>query len=264
MLLGREKEVSIFFSDVRNFTSISEQLGSAERLIKMLNIYMTPMVDAIVEEKGTVDKFIGDAIMAYWNAPNDVKNHADAAVTASLHQLERLPEVNKKIEKEFGITIDFGMGINTGIATVGEMGSSGRSDYTVIGDSVNLASRLEGLCKPYGVRLIISEFTKVQLQNVYFIRELDLVRVKGKEEPVAIYEVMGFDDDERVDQKKLETYNRALALYKEAKFDQAKLLFDDLNSVQEHKLYAMYSERCQHYIQNPPEDFDGVYTFTTK
>jgi adenylate cyclase len=114
------------------------------------------------------------------------------------------------------------------------------------------------------VRLIISEFTKVQLQNVYFIRELDLVRVKGKEEPVAIYEVMGFDDDERVDQKKLETYNRALALYKEAKFDQAKLLFDDLNSVQEHKLYAMYSERCQHYIQNPPEDFDGVYTFTTK
>lgn len=265
VLAGKESEITVFFSDVRSFTTISEHLGSAEKLIKLLNIYMTPMVEKIVEQYGTVDKFIGDAIMAYWNAPKVLEHHQDAAVTASLNQLKALPEVNKEIKALFGIEIDFGIGLNTGIATVGEMGSTGRSDYTVIGDPVNLGSRLEGLCKPYGVRLIISEFTKAGLTKEYVIRDLDLVRVKGKTEPVAIYEVIDFGKASGELQAELDLYNKALINYRSSHFEEAIADFKELDEKYAGtKMYPMYVERCEQYMLNPPENFDGVYTFTTK
>jgi len=265
VLAGKESEITVFFSDVRSFTTISEHLGSADKLIKLLNIYMTPMVEKIVEQYGTVDKFIGDAIMAYWNAPKVLEHHQDAAVTASLNQLKALPEVNKEIKELFGIEIDFGIGLNTGIATVGEMGSTGRSDYTVIGDPVNLGSRLEGLCKPYGVRLIISEFTKSGLTKEYVIRDLDLVRVKGKTEPVAIYEVIDFGKASLELQAELDLYNKALINYRNSHFKEAIVDFKELDKKYlGTKIYPMYVERCEQYMLNPPENFDGVYTFTTK
>ena len=174
-LEGQEKEITVFFSDVRGFTNISEAMGDAKSLIKFMNEIMEPMTEIIIDEKGTVDKYIGDAIMAYWNAPLDVKDHADRAVRASLRQLHKLKSLNDKLRQnpEFKNVIDMsdnnnipivdiGIGLNSGVAIVGEMGSSIRSDYTVIGDPINLGARLESLCKYYNSRLI---FLTLQKKN---------------------------------------------------------------------------------------------------
>lgn len=186
---AKQREVSIFFSDIRGFTSISEKLNDPKKLIEFLNIYMTPMTEIITESNGTVDKFIGEAIMAYWNAPNDVENHADVAVQSAVKQIKELKKVNKKLESLGFPSIDIGIGINTGDVVVGEMGSSGRSDYTIIGDSVNLGSRTEGLCKTYKAQILITEFTKQKLKKEYNIEFVDEVKVKGKEKEVKIYKV---------------------------------------------------------------------------
>jgi adenylate cyclase len=240
-----EREVSIFFSDVRAFTTISEQLGSPKRLIELLNDYMTPMVDIIIKQEGTVDKFIGDAIMAYWNAPNDVVDHADKAVRSAIEQINVLHALNSQLQKRFGLEINIGIGIDTGIATVGEMGSQGRSDYTIIGDHVNLASRLEGLNKLYGTTIIISSFTKAQLKDNYLIRPLDIVRVKGKREAVEIYEVIAREPDTQL-AKELETYAEALLHYREHRLQKSAELFETLHRTHtESTLYALYSDRCQ-------------------
>jgi len=263
----KEKEITILFSDIRDFTSISEQLGSAKMLIQLLNEYMTPMVDIITKYKGTVDKFIGDAIMAYWNAPIDVKNHADKALQSAIEQIFALENLNKKLTQEKKPNIRIGIGINTGVSVVGEMGSTGRSDYTCIGDAVNLASRAEGLCKPYGSSIILSEFTKNALQEKeYLFRELDTVRVKGKKKPITIYECMGYKNKYWVNfnEENNKIYIQALQHYKNAHFKEALQLFEKLNSLNEEKLYKLYIERCEHYIKHKPENFDGVFTFITK
>lgn len=186
-----EKEITIFFSDIRNFTALSEAAGAPKHLIHLMNAYMDPMSQIIIRSGGTVDKFIGDAIMAYWNAPLSIENHADKAVSAALEQLHYLPKLNAllKTNPEFAQIvsmseakavpiIDIGIGINTGLAIVGEMGTSSQSDYTVIGDAINLGSRLESLCKYYNSHLTISNFTKSLLKGSYIFRFLDLVTVK--------------------------------------------------------------------------------------
>jgi len=264
ILIGQEKEISIFFSDVRSFTKISEQLGSPTKLIDLLNIYMTPMVDEIMKNTGTVDKFIGDAIMAYWNAPHSVEKHADKAVISALNQMQQLVIVNKQLDEKYQIPIDIGIGINTGVATVGEMGSAGRSDYTIIGDSVNLASRLEGLNKMYGSHIIISEFTLAQLTGDYLIRELDLVQVKGKLKPVTIYEVVDYATENSISDKELAAYQKALSDYRDSQFESALEQFESLNQDHSGTLYQLYIERCNAYIHNPPKDFNGVFIQTTK
>ena len=190
LLEPKEREVSIFFSDIRGFTTISEKLKNPKKVIEFLNLYMTPMTQIITKNRGTVDKFIGDAIMAYWNAPLEVKNHADEAVKSAIEQIKELKKLNEKLKEKGFSPIDIGIGINTGLAVVGEMGSSGRSDYTIIGDSVNLASRVEGLCKTYKTQILITEFTKNSLQNEYEIEFVDEVKVKGKVELVKIYKVI--------------------------------------------------------------------------
>jgi adenylate cyclase len=272
VLAGKEKEVTVFFSDVRGFTSISEAMPSAAHLIEYLNEYMDPMVDCILKTDGTIDKFIGDAIMAYWNAPQDVEDHADKALIATINQLRAIVPLNEKLKAEGKPLIDIGIGLNTGIATVGEMGSTGRSDYTVIGDPINLGARLESLCKSYGARVIISEFTKNQLKQNYIIKELDMVKVKGKTEPVKIYEVMDFYTDyEHHDKNRIiqevEDFNRAVGLYRDSKFEEALDVFKQVDSREDKcnkKVCATYIERCEHYIQEPPVNFDGVFTHTTK
>ncbi len=260
----KEKFVTIFFSDIRGFTTLSEVMGSPKALIGLLNEYMTPMVDIIVESKGTVDKFIGDAIMAYWNAPNEVLNHEDAAVTSAVKQIKALKELNERLLKEGKPTIEIGIGINTGDVTVGEMGSYGRADYTIIGDPVNLASRLEGLNKPYHSHIIISEFTKAGLKQEYVIRELDLVKVKGKNEPVEIFEVLDFGTPNAEFLQEYGKYKEALGLYKNSRFNEALEILKELFAKTNTYLYTVYIERCEHFIANPPENFDGVFTFTTK
>ena len=184
-----KKEVSILFSDIRNFTSISEEL-EPKLLIKMLNSYMEPMVESITKHKGTLDKFIGDAIMAYFNAPLHVENHADMAVLSALEQIKKLKELNIILKKEFNIELKIGIGINSGSAIVGEMGTKQRSDYTVIGDSVNIASRVEDLTKNYDANIIITQETKDLLKYEYEFKELDTIVVKGKHQKITIYEVL--------------------------------------------------------------------------
>jgi len=286
------KEITVFFSDVRGFTNISEAMPSASILIKFLNEYMDPMTDIIIKENGTVDKFIGDAIMAYWNAPGDVPDHATRAVIATLEQLHYLDELNKKIEadsrfeavvemsKQNNIPIiDIGIGLNTGVAVAGEMGSSQRSDYTVIGDPVNLGARLESLCKYYNSKCNISNFTKAQIsQDDYIFRFLDLVTVKGKKEPIEIWQIIDYNRDEnkyhklydvsraRLDEE-LEHYHKAVALYKEAKFTQALEIFKDMQNWEDKtnkNIYNIYIQRCEHYIEQPPKNFNGVFVHTTK
>ena len=285
-----EKEVTVFFSDVRNFTNISESMPNANTLIEFMNEYMDPMTEIIIDEKGTVDKFIGDAVMAYWNAPGSVPDHADRAVTATMKQLYKVKELNKFIEKderfqatvqmckEKGIPpIDIGIGLNSGEVVVGEMGSTRRSDYTIIGDPVNLGARLESLCKHYGSKCNISNFTKWKLEGDYIFRFLDIVTVKGQTHPVQIWQVIDFDNDgegeklydvtrERLDEE-LFTYHRALDLYQHGEFEESLEIFKEMDAWEDKtnkNIYKIYIERCEHYIEHPPKDFDGVFRWTTK
>ena len=257
-----ERDVTVFFSDIRSFTNISEAMESPSRVIRLLNRYMTPMVDLIVKEHGTVDKFIGDAIMAYWNAPNLVEAHADKAVRSALEQIERLESFNEQLQKEFGVSVRIGIGINSGVVTIGEMGSEGRSDYTIIGDHVNLASRLEGLNKLYGSTIIISEHTKALLEGMYPMRPLDIVRVKGKSQAVEIYEVLPpFADAKHAT---LEAYLEALGLYRDGETAAALEAFEKLLEVDPDPLYTLYAERCRHLLAHPEEPFDVVETRLNK
>ncbi len=287
---GAEREITVFFSDVRGFTNISEAMGNAKSLIKFMNEIMEPMTEIIIQEDGTVDKYIGDAIMAYWNAPLDVENHADRAVTASLRQLHNLKNLNAKLRKnpEFkNVTkmadenniplVDIGIGLNSGIAIVGEMGSTKRSDYTAIGDPINIGSRLESLCKYYSSRLNISNYTKNMLTGKYIFRFLDLVTVKGKVEPLEIWQVHDFDSEEEDEPlfysskkellRELDFYHKAIDLYKTEKFEDALNIFKVLNEWENKsnlRIYDIYIERCEHYMEFPPENFNGVFVHTTK
>ncbi|KIM09850.1 MAG: adenylate cyclase [Sulfurovum sp. FS06-10] len=286
---GREKEITVFFSDVRNFTRISEAMGDPKHLIHFMNAYMDPMSEIIIQSGGTVDKFIGDAIMAYWNAPLDMSDHAEKAVMASLQQLHRLKQLNEtlRLNPEFtnvvsmadtqGIPIiDIGIGLNTGLAIAGEMGSTHRSDYTVIGDAINLGSRLESLCKYYHSHLTLSHFTKEKLKGAYIFRFLDLVTVKGKNEPVEIWQIHDFDTEmdtylfnttREAIKNELSSYHEAIDLYKKSSFQEALTLFQTLDALENktnNAIYSIYIQRCLHYIEIPPQDFNGVYVHTTK
>jgi len=286
---GDQKEITVFFSDVRNFTNISEAMGNPKSLIKFMNQIMEPMTKIIIEENGTIDKYIGDAIMAYWNAPLDVPNHADQAVIASLRQLHHLQELNTQLRNypEFSNVVkmadnenipivDIGIGLNSGEAIVGEMGSNQRSDYTVIGDPINVGARLESLCKYYNSRLNISGYTKNMLKGKYIYRFIDLVTVKGKSEPLEIWQIHNFDDEttkplfytNKTDLlKELDLYHQAIELYKSEKFQEALEIFQEINSWENKsnfRVYGMYVERCLHYIEIPPKNFNGVFVHTTK
>ena len=191
---GERREISVFFSDIRGFTTLSETL-SAEELVSVLNEYLSTMTNSLIEYKGTIDKYMGDAIMAFWGAPLPLEEHAYYACIASLVQIEKLKILQKSWEKRKLPYIDIGIGLNTGSAVVGNMGSSYRMDYTCMGDSVNLGSRLEGSNKNYGTKIIISEYTYEKVKDKVYTREIDLVRVKGKNHPVRIYELLGLVND---------------------------------------------------------------------
>jgi len=262
LVASREVEASIFFSDIRGFTTISEKIGSPDKLIHMLNDYMTPMVDNIVNHKGTIDKFIGDAIMAYWNAPVAVTNHADKAVKSAIEQIEMLVAINRKITPKYDVQIAIGIGVHTGVVTAGDMGSNGRSDYTIIGDNVNLASRLEGLTKQYGAQILISEATRKLLKGVYTIRPMDLVEVKGKSEAVEIHEVIC--NNKNISDAEMQTYLQATELFRDAKVESAYKLYSQLQEKYPSTLYTLYIARCKHFLENPTLEFTPVLTMTTK
>ena len=263
LLIGKKQNATILFSDIRSFTSISERL-SAEELVTSLNTYFNVMVGIIMEHKGIIDKFIGDAIMALFGAPVQYGDDPRQAVMTGLSMIHALKGFNKNQVRIGRPVFKIGIGLNTGDVVVGNIGSNQKLEYTCIGDAVNLASRLEGLTKVYGVPIIISEFTLNQLGATVHARELDAVRVKGKVQPVRIYEP--YDDIADGASGGYETFNEAINLYRSRNFEGALKLFNVSKNILENDMpSALYIDRCRELIQHPPaEDWDGVYTAKTK
>lgn len=261
---GKRKAMSVLFSDIRGFTSLSEKLTATE-LKSLLNRYFSPITKTIFEHQGTIDKYVGDMVMAFWNAPLDVKDHALLAVKSGFSMLKITDELSQSFVAEGLPAIDIGVGINTGEMNVGDMGSVYRRAYTVLGDAVNLASRLESLTKYYGVRFLVSQSTAQQCQGVRF-RSVDKVRVKGKTEAVTLYEPIDPDLLTRPDVVvALQQHEQAIALYLQQNWNEAKLLWTKLQQQKDHKLYALYLERLDQYLQHPPgAEWDGVYTHADK
>ncbi|GAB6076805.1 CHASE2 domain-containing protein [Desulfurobacterium crinifex] len=259
---GEKREITVLFSDIRGFTSLSEKL-SPDRLVKLLNTYLTPMTDIVLKNRGMLDKYIGDAIMAIWNAPMEIEDHREKALITGFEMIKKLNEVNKILKQEDFPEIKIGIGINTGEAVVGNMGSEKRFEYTAIGDTVNLASRLEGLNKLYMMGetgVLTSEFTALPVKDKDFpflIIEVDMVRVKGKKKPVRIFTLL--EKGDKTEEIK-EVYEKALSLYREVQFKEALKLFSKI----EFNPAKVMAERCRELLQNPPEEWDGVYTAKTK
>jgi len=265
-LEGEEKEMSIMFADIRSFTSLSEKLTPTQ-VTMLLHDYFTPVTRSIIKNHGTLDKFIGDAVMCFWNAPLDVKDHQKLAVKTGFEMLDSLVGLNQIFIDKYGIEIDIGIGIHVGRCRVGNMGSADLFDYTIIGDNVNLTSRLEGLTKFYGVKLIVSQPITACLPDTMLYQELDQVRVKGKMEPVAIYTLFQPGSDERQElEGELTAHFQAINVYKERQFSRAKTLFEGLCLRYPHrKIYSIYLSRCEFFIQSPPQDgWDGVFVHKTK
>ncbi len=263
--VGKTETLSILFSDVRGFTKISETLP-AEKVVTLLNCHFSEMADAIFNNFGTLDKFIGDAIMAYWGAPIPVSDHADRSVKAALDMMRALDTVNQRLA-EMGLpSIEIGIGINTGDVVLGNIGSDRKLDYTVIGDAVNVASRMEGITKMYGVPVVISETTRMALNTPRPCVLLDYVRVKGKTEPMAIYLPLpdaGDSPTQYASHCEMAILSqRAFAYYQSQQWDKAEALYRDLHL---DSVRALFLSRILEFRRQPPPFFwDGVYTFTTK
>ena len=265
---GEKKELTVFFSDVRGFTSISERL-SPEALSGLLNEYFTPMTNIVLDSGGLLDKYIGDALMAVWGAPLKLPDHADRALHSSLRMFDALDKLREGWKERNLPTIDIGCGINTGPMVVGNMGSDQRFDYTVLGDAVNLGSRLEGITKEYGVRIICSDATRLMLQRPddFVLRELDWIKVKGKNEPVTIYEVMRFTSEKKdtaLGTKEL--FESGLRSYRQRDFDTAqRYILNILKIAPQDGPAGVFMERCEYFKENPPqEDWDGVWVMKSK
>lgn len=267
-LEGSERYITIFFSDIRDFTQLSESIGSARLLIALLNRYMSCMIEKITQQNGTVDKLIGDAIMAYWNAPMDDAMHADHALSSAVEQIEALKKLNDEFIKEGLPALSIGIGLNTGMAVVGEMGSENRSDYTCVGDEVNLASRTEGLCKYFNSQLILTESTYKSLNqgNLYQFRPLGLLNVKGKNHPVNFYECLGTKANpwQRYSDEEDARLKAALNAFQTGYFHQALTLFTHLDDEYSQHLYQLYIQYCQNAINLPPENFNGTLQMSDK
>jgi adenylate cyclase len=264
-LASRKLELSVLFSDIRSFTTISEGLDAAE-LSELMNQYLTPMTRIVHETEGTIDKYIGDAVMAFWGAPVRDAEHASKAVKAGLAMQAALDDLNIEFDKQGWPEIKIGVGINTGQMSVGNMGSQFRKAYTVLGDAVNLGSRLEGITKVYGVGFIVAESTAEKAHEFYY-RELDRVRVKGKAEPVTILEPLGLKSEIAPETLKMaEEFREALLLYRKQNWDEAqealeKLLNEDPGTY----LYELYLERITIFRKDPPGEYwDGVFTHESK
>jgi adenylate cyclase len=267
ILGGQAQRASVLFSDIRSFTAVSEKIGAHET-VSMLNEYFTIMVDVIFRYGGILDKYIGDAIMAIFGVPFSAGADADQAVMTAVDMLRALREYNAKRSAEGKDLIRIGIGINTDEIVAGNIGSLKRMDYTVIGDGVNLASRLEGTNKYYGTNILISEFTFSNLKGPYLSREVDRIRVKGKNLPIRVYEILDHHDESSFRNLRpvLDLYGSAMETYRKGEWRRSMELFGTALILNEHDgLCRMYLERCQYFMDNPPpEDWDGVWTMKGK
>ena len=263
---GQDTTATVLFSDVRSFTTITETLG-AQGTVSLLNEYFEIMVDAITEQGGMLDKFIGDAIMAAFGIPMAHEDDEDRGVRAGINMISRLWEWNAEREKEGKMPVDMGLGLNTDSIVAGNIGSSKRMDYTMIGDGVNLAARLESACKQYSARILISDFTYQKLKGTYQVRYIDDVVVKGKTEPVGVREVLDYHTKDTFPNlmDTVNHFNEAREHYKVGNWDKATKSFKEcLKANSEDKLSKTYIERCDILKKRNPKDWDGVWVMTSK
>jgi adenylate cyclase len=262
---GESREMTILFSDVRSFTTISEGLDAKE-LTLLMNEFLTPLSRIVYKHRGTIDKYMGDCIMAFWGAPLPDTAHARNAIIAGLEMLATLKTLQPHFKERGWPEIHIGVGINTGRVSVGNMGSEVRVAYTVMGDDVNLASRLEGITKQYGVGIVVGENTKNAVTD-FIYRELDQVRVKGKDKPVAIYEPIGLTSEvDKALQDEIKLFHEFRRLYIKQNWDLAEVQLLNLQRMSpDTALYGIYAERIAYFRNNPPPaDWDGVFVFQTK
>ncbi len=268
----KKTEITVMFSDIRGFTTISENLD-AQDLALFLNQYLSDMTGLVFEYQGTLDKYIGDAVMAFWGAPFEVNDHAASACNSALKMMQRVRQMQREWKAQGKPQLDIGIGLNSGVASVGNMGSVLRYGYTALGDTVNLSSRLEGLNKDYGTHIIVNETTYAATRGANFVyRELDLIRVKGKTHPVMIYEliaragepsVYGSDPDLQL---RLDHFAQGLNLYRARRWEQAQQVFQSIiDKWPDDGPARAYWKRCQDYLfDEPPSGWDGVFTMTHK
>ncbi|HET9991430.1 MAG TPA: adenylate/guanylate cyclase domain-containing protein [Kofleriaceae bacterium] len=250
---GERKELTVLFSDIRGFSKFSETM-KPEDLASFLNEYLTPMTELVLESGGTLDKYIGDAVMAVWSAPVDVPDHAARACRVALRMQEALAMLNTKWKRENKPAIAIGIGLNTGVMAVGNMGTAQRFDYTVLGDQVNLGARLESLTKEYGVDILVGEATVKAAGDQFVFREIDLVRVKGRTSAAPVFELVGRSGLVKTDAR----YSIALADYRARDFAGARVRFEAI--AKKNKAAAVMADRCAILEQSPPPaDWDGVY-----
>jgi adenylate cyclase len=264
-LLGEDRDMTVLFADIRNFTTISESL-SASQLKEVLNEFFTPMTEIIFRHRGTIDKYIGDLIMAFWGAPLKDRRHAKHAINAALDMQKMVEKIQAVFAEKNWPDIQIGIGLNSGVMSVGDMGSKFRRNYTVLGDAVNLGSRIESLTKYYDAKVMVSETTQHNQKNFVF-RELDRVRVKGKQKGIKIYEVICKTEEASAELlQELEKHHTALEHYYNQRWDEAYQLFTELSlSHSHHKLYALYLHRITEFKRTPPpENWDGVYAHANK
>jgi adenylate cyclase len=268
----KKTDITVMFSDIRGFTTISEKLD-AQDLAIFLNQYLSDMTGLVFEHQGTLDKYIGDAVMAFWGAPFEEPGHATRGCNTALKMMARVREMQKKWEAEGKPHLDIGIGLNTGVASVGNMGSALRYGYTALGDTVNLSSRLEGLNKDYGTHILVNETTYTAAKGDGFVfRELDLIRVKGKLQPVTIYELIGRAGESSVYgtpdevRARIELFQQAHELYRKRRWDEAQKTFQIiLDKWPDDGPSRTYWKRCQDYLfDEPPTGWDGVFTMTHK
>ncbi|MDK9720101.1 MAG: GAF domain-containing protein [Rhodospirillales bacterium] len=263
---GQSSVATVLFSDIRGFTTLTEELGP-QGTVALLNEYFTIMVDCITNEGGMLDKFIGDAIMAIFGTPLPHDDDEDRGVRAALDMLHGLAKYNERRASEGKRPVDIGIGLNTDNIVSGNIGSPKRMDYTVIGDGVNLASRLESATKQYHAKLMISEFTKARLKGTYRMREVDKVIVKGKTQPVAVFEVLDYHTDASFPNMMdvLNNFGFGIQSFRHGKFDEAEKAFGEALRLHPADFCSqMYIERCLHLKANPPDHWDGVWTLTSK
>jgi adenylate cyclase len=266
---GDRRELTVFFSDIASFTTISEQYHTKpEGLVELLNEYLDEMTSIVLKHEGTLDKYEGDAIMAFWGAPIVQKDHALRTCLAALEMQSRLAAMRPKWKKEGRPPLEVRIGINTGVMIVGNMGGKDRFDYTVIGDSVNLASRLESANKQYGSNIMISDFTCHHVKDRVTVRELDLIQVKGKTEPVKVWELLGTNDMvmSSYQEQSLEIYHEGLRLYRDRNWQEAIAYFQQAKQLDPGCHVAeIYEQRANLYQLNPPPaEWNGVFVMTTK
>ena len=262
-LRGESREVTVMFTDIRGFTAIAEKLPPTQ-VVDILGRYFSPMTMLVRDSGGTLDKFVGDAMMAFWNAPVDVANHSKIAVQTLLDMHAELSELNTAIEKEMGITLKIGGAVHTGMAHAGNMGTEELMDYTVIGDTVNTASRLEGMCSKYEIDSIVSGEARSFCINDFGWQIIDNIRVKGRARAVEIWAPMSMEEAESR-KNELSDWNTAYELYRGGKFSEAYMMLDNLTErFRGMKLYEMFKDRCYELKGNYPENWDGIHSYDLK